>query len=101
MMICKKLIDMKPINLSKIKEKEKVYNTVSELHNKRFKNYYDEYDELPSTKNNKLDQKFKLINLKLKDYDYYGWFREEELDDEEELVDLPPLEDDEEVNEGK
>ena len=56
----------------------------------------------------KLDKKFKPINLKLKDYDYYGWFTEEELDDktleghEEELDDLPPLEGDErEGIEGK
>ena len=33
-----KLIKMKPTNLSKIKEKEKVYYTVSDLYNKRFKN---------------------------------------------------------------
>ena len=32
---------MKPTNSSKIKEKEKVYNTVSKLCNKKFKNYYD------------------------------------------------------------
>ena len=36
------------------------------------------------------------LNLKLKGYDYDGWFTEEEL------VDLPPIEDDEEeVKEGK
>ena len=56
----------------------------------------------------KLDKQFKPINLKLKDYDYDGWFTEEELDDktleghEEELDDLPPLEGDErEAIEGK
>ena len=43
-MICKKLIKMKPTKLGKIKEK--VYNTASELYNKRFENYYDEYNEL-------------------------------------------------------
>ena len=32
-----KLIKMKPIKLDKIKEKEKVYKTVSELYNKRLK----------------------------------------------------------------
>ena len=37
---------MKPKKLGKIKEKENVYNKVSELYNKRFENYYDEYDEL-------------------------------------------------------
>ena len=56
----------------------------------------------------KLDKKLKPINLKLKDYDYDGWFTEEELDDktleghEEELDDLLPLEGDErEAIEGK
>ena len=31
--------------LGKIKEKEKVYNTVRELYNKRSENYYNEYTE--------------------------------------------------------
>ena len=45
------LIKKKPTNLGKIKEKEKVYNAVSELYNnKRFENYYDEYDELSDAK---------------------------------------------------
>ena len=33
---------MKLTILDEIKEKEKVYNTVSELYNKRFQNYYDD-----------------------------------------------------------
>ena len=37
---------MKPIKLDKIKENEKLYNKVSELYNKRFENYYDEYHKL-------------------------------------------------------
>ena len=41
-----KLIKMKPQKLDKIKEKEKVYNTLSELYNKRFENCYDEYNKL-------------------------------------------------------
>ena len=40
---------MKTIKLDKITE-QKVYNTVSELHNKRFENYYDEYNKLPDVK---------------------------------------------------
>ena len=36
------------------------------------------------------------MKLKLKDYDCDGWFREEELDDEEALNDMLPLEGDEE-----
>ena len=87
-----KLIKMKPTNLSKTTEKENVYNTVSKLYNKRFENYCDEYYELSDVSENKLDQKFNRINLKLKDYDYDEWFTEEELDDEKALDDLPPLE---------
>ena len=41
MMIWKK---MKPTNLAKIKEKEKVYNTKSKLYNKTFENYCHVYD---------------------------------------------------------
>ena len=87
---------MKLRNLAKKKEKEKVYNTVSELYNKRFENYYDQYDELSDAEIDKPNQKFKHINLKLKDYDYDGWSTEEELDDkrlegdEEGLNYLPP-----------
>ena len=103
-----KWIKMKLRNLAKKKEKEKVYNTKSELYNKRFENYYGQYDELSDTEIDKLNQKFKLINLKLKDYDYDGWSTEEELDnkrlegDEEGLNYLPPQEDvEEEVKEEK
>ena len=86
---------MKPTNLVKIKEREKVYNTVSELYNKRFENYYDKYNELLDVKKDKLDQKFKSLNFKRKYYGYHGWFKEEEIDDKEELDDL------EEVKERK
>ena len=44
--------------------------------------------------------KFKPKNLKLEDYDYDGWITVEELDDEE-LDDMPPVETDEDVKEGK
>ena len=76
---------------------------MSELFNKKFENYFDKYNELSDVKKDKLYQKFKPINLKLKDYDYDRWFTEEEkeLEDEEELHDLPPVEGDkEEVKEG-
>ena len=96
-----KLIKMKPINLGKIKEKEKVHNIVSELYNKRFENYYYDCNELSDVKKDELEQKFKPINLKLKDYDYDEWFVEKELDDEEELDYMSQLEGDEEVREGK
>ena len=62
-----------------------MYNTVSKLYNKRFKNYYNEYNDLSDVKKDNLDQKFNSINLRLK-YDYDGCFTEEELDDEEESV---------------
>ena len=56
---------------------------MSELNNKKFENYDDEYNELSDVKKDKLDQK--PINLKLKDYNYDGWsikkiYDEEELD---------------------
>ena len=60
-----KLIIEKPTELRKVKEKEKVYNTVIELYKKWFENYYDEYNELSDVKKDKLDEKLKLINLKL------------------------------------
>ena len=41
------------------------------------------------------------MNLKLRDCDYAGWFTEEELGDDKELYDLPPLEGDKEEKEGK
>ena len=50
-------------------------------------------------KKKKYDQICKPKNLKLEDYD--GWFAAEELDDEEKLDDMPPLEGDEEIKERK
>ena len=41
---------MKPLNLGQIKEKVKNYNTASELCNKRFENYCNEYNELSDVK---------------------------------------------------
>ena len=41
---------MKLTSLVKIKEKEKVHNTASELYNKRFENYYSEYNKLSDDK---------------------------------------------------
>ena len=45
-----KLIKLKPIKLETMKDKEKGYNIVSELCNKSFENYYDEYDKLSDVK---------------------------------------------------
>ena len=44
------LFKMKPLNLGQIKEKVKNYNTASELCNKRFENYCNEYNELSDVK---------------------------------------------------
>ena len=62
MMIWKK---MKPTNLAKIKEKEKVYNTKSKLYNKTFENYCHVYDELSDAKKDKLDFFIKLKTERL------------------------------------
>ena len=40
---------MKPTKLDRIKER-KVYDTVIELYNKKFQNYYDEYHKLTDAK---------------------------------------------------
>ena len=56
-----KLVRMKTTKLDKINVKERVYNTVGELYNKRFENYYDEYNKLSDVKKIK---KFKSKNLK-------------------------------------
>ena len=91
-----KLIKIKPTKLGNIKEK--LYNTASVLYDKMFENLYNECNELPNVKKDKPNEKFNPINLKLKNYDYDGWFTEEEkeLNDKEELDDLQPLEGDEE-----
>ena len=53
MMNCKKLVRMNKKKKKKNrydKRKIKVYNTVSELYDKRFGNYYDEYNKLSDVK---------------------------------------------------
>ena len=42
----KKIRKIKPTKLSKKKEKEKVYNSASEIYCEWFENYYDEFEEL-------------------------------------------------------
>ena len=95
------MIEIKRTNLGKVKGKEKGDITLSGLYNKMLKGFYDGYNELSDAKRDNLHQKFKPRNLKLKGYDYDEWFTEEQLDDEEKLDDLPPLEGDEQVKEGK
>ena len=93
-------------NLSKKKEKEKVYDAAAELYNKRFENYYDEYQELSVPKK----KWSKIKSHKLKGFIYDGWFTEESdgptvKGDEKELdylQSMPSLEGgEEEVKEGK
>ena len=67
---------------------------MSELYNKKFENYDDEYNELSDVKKDKLDQK--PINLKLKDYNYDGWFTKKWW-----RRVRSPLEGNKEVKEGK
>ena len=80
-----KLIKMKPTNLDKIKEKEKVYHTVRELY-KDLKIFlmnmmdYEMLKKITLMKNSSL-----YINLNLRDYDHDGLFTEN-------LDDLPTLE---------
>ena len=42
----KKIRKIYPTKLSKKKEKEKVYNSASEIYSEWFENYYDEFEEL-------------------------------------------------------
>ena len=49
---------MKSKNLGKIKEQEKVYNTVGELYNKSFEIIIMNITRLSDAKKNKLDQQF-------------------------------------------
>ena len=58
---------MKLTNIGAIKEKVKVYNAVSKLCSKIFKNYHKRYDNLSDVEKDKLDQKFNALNFKLKD----------------------------------
>ena len=41
---------MKSRSLGKVKEKEKVYNVISELYTKRFENYHNQYNKLSDAK---------------------------------------------------
>ena len=47
-----------------------------ELYNKKFKNYYDEYNKLSDIKTNTYDKIFKPKMLKPENYDYDGWLIE-------------------------
>ena len=64
---------VKPTKLSK--KEEKVFGIVGDLYNDQFEKYYDEYEELQNAKKIKLDDKYKSINVELKDYDYKEIFQ--------------------------
>ena len=79
-------------------------DTASELYNKLLETYFDEYKELSGAKINKMDPKYDPESLFLNTYNYEPRFENEELANKEESVDLsdmPPLERNEEVKEGK
>ena len=44
-----------------------MYNALSELYNKKFENYLNDYKKLSDIKKDKLDQKFNPANLRLKE----------------------------------
>ena len=62
-----KMIKIKPTNLDKTKEKEKVHDTATELYNKSFENYYNQDNKLSdvkkisSIKNSNLQTKTKRL----------------------------------------
>ena len=79
-------------------------DTASELYNKLLETYFDEYKELSGAKINKMDPKYDPESLFLNTYNYEPRLENEELANKEESVDLsdmPPLERNEEVKEGK
>ena len=79
-----------------------MYDAATELYNKHFERYYDDYQKLLDATQNNLKQKFNPINLKLEDYDNDGCILEEKSDDKTigdrkgELDYLTPLAGDEE-----
>ena len=58
-----KLIKRKPTKLGKIKEKEKGYNTVTELYKRRFENYFDKYNEVSDVKKKQARSKIQAYKL--------------------------------------
>ena len=89
---------------------QKEDDTVSKSYNEMIGVYFDEYQEFSNPKIKKMDPKYEATNLMLNTYDYKVWFAEKEFDDltlkgdeKEELdnvLSMPPLEEDEEVKEG-
>ena len=78
----------------------------SKLYNEFLGIYFDEYNYLPDAKRTNMGLKYDPTNLILDAYNYDKWYTEESeystaKNDEEELDDLPPLEDYKEVKEGR
>ena len=78
----------------------------SKLYNEFLGIYFDEYNYLPDAKRTNMGRKYDPTNLILDAYNYDKWYTEESeystaKNDEEELDDLPPLEDYKEVKEGR
>ena len=91
------------------KKKTKFFDIVSALYNKFLDKNYDEYYDLEKEQKEELGYKFKLINSKLKTYDYgklYNKTSDNNYDDykEEKYIDfsdMPPIEIDKKVKEEK
>ena len=78
----------------------------SKLYNEFLGIYFDEYNYLPDAKRTNMGLKYDPTNLILDAYNYDKWYTEESeystaKNDEEELDDLPPLEDYKEVKERR
>ena len=92
------------------REKKKiiVFDETSDLHNDLLEIYFNEYNELPDSKRNKVDHK--STKLFLKKHNYHVWFENEQSTDKEESTDkkesidwlpISAPEGDEEAEEGK
>ena len=94
----KKFSKTKSTKKIKNKEKEDLSDATSELYDKQIEKYYGIYEKFSDAKKSKLEHKYKPINLRIEEYDYKGWVREEESDDttleddeKEESADLHPF----------
>ena len=90
--------------------KRNVHDAASELYNEFLETYFDEYYNLSVVKRKKMNHEYEPEKLFLKAYNYNSWYESEESTVKEEstdkeksvdLSDVPSLEDDEEVKQGK
>ena len=86
------------------------YDNTLELYNDYLEIYFNEYKTLSDAQKRKLGNKYDPINLFFETHNYDVWFENEESVDtprksdkkeSADLSDMPPLEGDEEVKEGK